>query len=161
LQSLIALMCFAAACFAAASVGWFFRPGKWYAGLAKPRWGPPKGVFAPVWTVLYLTIAFSGWLVWERAGTAVVRVPLTLYGVQLVLNAAWTPIFFGLRRPDLAFYEILLLSACVAATIATFRPIHAGAAWLLMPYFLWVSFAAALNFSIWRRNPAAAVTYRV
>ncbi len=85
------------------------------------------------------------------------RCPTPLYAVQLILNAAWTPIFFGLRRPDLAAIEIAMLWASVLATILLFYPVSAAAAWLLVPYLIWVSFAAALNLSIWRRNPAAHV----
>lgn len=156
-KSLIALASFAIACFAAASMGYFFQPGAWYEALTKPAWFPPDDVFAPVWTVLYLTIALSGWLIWESARQAGKRIALALYGTQLLLNAAWTPIFFGLHRPDLALYEILLLWACIAATVASFRPIRAAAAWLLLPYFLWVGFAAVLNFFIWKLNPAAII----
>jgi tryptophan-rich sensory protein len=121
--------------------------------LAKPSWRPPNWLFAPVWTVLYLMIAVSGWLVWREAGVAGAKIPLTVYAIQLVLNAAWTPIFFGLHRPDLAFFEIVLIWLSIVATILLFYPIHAGAAWLLVPYLGWVTFAAALNFAIWSLNP--------
>ena len=99
-------------------------------------------------------IALSGWLVWREAGLGGAALPL--YALQLILNAAWTPIFFGLRRPDLAVIEIVMLWASIVATIALFHPISPSAAWLLVPYLAWVSFASALNFSIWRRNPASA-----
>ena len=105
---LLALLVFVIGCFLAASTGAMFRPGAWYELLAKPSWRPPSWLFAPVWTFLYLTIAVSGWLVWRKAGVAGAMCPLTVYTIQLVLNAAWTPIFFGLRRPDLAFFEIVL-----------------------------------------------------
>jgi tryptophan-rich sensory protein len=152
-NSLFALPAFGVACFLAAATGAVFRPGAWYKRLAKPSWLPPDWLFAPVWTVLYLSIAVSGWLVWREG--ALNGVPLAAYTVQLALNAAWTPLFFGLRRPDLALAEIVLLWLSVAAIIALFQPLHAGAAWLLVPYLGWVTFAAALNLAIWRRNRLA------
>jgi tryptophan-rich sensory protein len=81
---------------------------------------------------------------------------LAIYAVQLALNASWSPLFFGLHRPDLAFFEIIVLWLSIAATIVLFYPIQAGAALLLLPYLAWVSFASALNFAIWRRNPPTA-----
>jgi translocator protein len=148
------LFVFGSASFAAASAGAIFRPGEWYSRLAKPRWRPPDWLFAPVWTLLYVMIALSGWLVWREKGLADAAVPLTVYAVQLVLNAAWSPIFFGLRRPGLAAIEIALLWASIVATILFFHPVSPAAAGLLGPYLVWVSFAAALNLSIWRRNRA-------
>jgi translocator protein len=153
ISSLVALACFVVACFLAASMGVIFPPGRWYEGLAKPAWRPPNWLFAPVWTILYLMIAVAGWLVWSAAGFTFA---LAVYAVQLLLNAAWTPIFFGLRRPDFAFFEIVLLWASIALTIALVHPVNAAAAWLLAPYLAWVTFAAALNFAIWRLNPETA-----
>jgi tryptophan-rich sensory protein len=150
------LVPFAAACFAAAAMGAIFRPGEWYRRLDKPRWRPPDWLFAPVWTALYLAIAVSGWLVWREAGIADAALPLAVYVLQLLLNAAWTPIFFGLKRPDLALAEIVMLWAAIVATIMLFYPVSAAAAWLLGPYLAWVSFASALTCSIWMRNPAPA-----
>jgi tryptophan-rich sensory protein len=155
-SSLIALLGFIAACFLAAFTGTFFRPGDWYERLAKPSWRPPNRLFAPVWTILYLMIAVSGWLVWREAGFAGAALPLAVYGLQLVLNAAWTPIFFGLHRPDLAFLNIVLVWLSIVATMLLFYPINAVAALLLLPYLAWVAFAAALNFAIWRLNPSTA-----
>ena len=153
--ALLVLPVFIAVCFSAALTGAVFRPGTWYEQLAKPSWRPPNRLFAPVWTVLYLTIAISGWLIWREAGFAGAMLPLTIYAIQLALNAAWTPIFFGRHRPDLAFFEIVLVWLSIVATIALFYPVHAGAAWLLLPYLGWVTFAAALNLAIWRLNPQA------
>ncbi|MGO9235195.1 MAG: TspO/MBR family protein [Methylocella sp.] len=150
---LLALLVFVAGCFLAALTGAVFRPGTWYVQLAKPSWRPPNWLFAPVWTFLYLTIAVSGWLVWCKAGFVGAMLPLTVFTIQLALNAAWTPIFFGLHRPDLAFLEIVLLWLTIVATIALFYAVHAFAAWLLLPYLAWVTFAAALNFAIWSLNP--------
>ena len=148
----LVLIGFVGACFLAAATGAAFPPGDWYERLVKPAWRPPNWLFAPAWTVLYLTIAVSGWLVWRKSGLAGAALPLAIYLVQLMLNAAWTPIFFGLRRPDLAFIEIVALWLSIVATIATFHPVSAAAAWLQLPYLFWVTFAAALNFTIWRLN---------
>ena len=152
IPSILVLVAFVGACFLAAATGAVFPPGDWYERLAKPSWRPPNWLFAPVWTVIYLTIAVSGWLVWRKYGFAGATLPLAIYLLQLVLNAAWTPIFFGLRRPDLAFFEIVMLWLSIVATIATFRSLNAAAAWLLLPYLAWVTFAATLNFTVWRLN---------
>lgn len=121
--------------------------------MEKPAWNPPGWVFAPVWTLLYGLMALAAWLVWRRGGFAANRRALVLFLAQVALNAAWTPIFFGMRLPGLAFAEILLLWAAIGATIGAFRKVDRIAAWLLAPYLAWVSFAAALNFTIWRLNP--------
>jgi tryptophan-rich sensory protein len=139
-------------CFAAASFGGLFMPGEWYAGLKKPSWNPPARVFGPVWTALYTMMAVAAWLVWKRGGFAAQRRPLALFLVQLALNAAWTPLFFGLHWTGVAFAEIVLLWLAIAATIAAFRPVSRVAAWLLVPYLTWVGFAAVLNFTLWRLN---------
>ena len=128
-------------------------PGEWYATLQKPPWNPPSWIFGPVWTALYIMMATAAWLVWQRGGWAGQRRALTLYLVQLVLNAAWTPLFFGLKLPGFAFAEILLLLGAVIAATVAFRKVHKGAAALLVPYLAWVSFAAVLNFTLWRLNP--------
>ncbi len=125
----------------------------WYEQLAKPHWRPPNWVFAPAWTVLYACIAVAGWLVW-RAGSDAAVAALTVYGVQLVLNAGWSAVFFGLHRPDWAFAELVLLWLSIAATMALFAPISTVAVLLLAPYLAWVSFAGALNLSIWQLNRA-------
>lgn len=153
LASVIVLIGFIGACLLAATTGATFRPGDWYEQLKKPSWRPPNWVFAPAWAVLYLTIAVSGWLVWRTAGFAGAAAPLSIYLLQLGLNAAWSAIFFGMRRPDLAFVEIILLWLSIVATIAAFHPVNAAAAWLLLPYLAWATFAAVLNFTVWRMNP--------
>jgi len=145
---------FLLACAAAATPGLVLRPGDWYRGLAKPVWRPPNWVFGPVWLVLYLSIAVSGWLVWRQVGIGNATLALSIYAFQLVLNGLWSIIFFGLHRPGLAFAEILCLWLSIVATIAAFHRVDETAAYLLIPYLLWVSFAAALNFRVWRLNPA-------
>jgi tryptophan-rich sensory protein len=156
--SIAAFVVFAAMSYAPALMGALFRPGTWYEHLNKPAWRPPNWLFAPVWAGLYFTIAVAGWLVWSRAGLDGAKLPLVVYCVQLVLNAAWTPIFFGLHRPGLALLEILVLWLAISTTIFLFYPLHAGAAVLMVPYLAWVSFAAVLNMSIWRRNSASGQT---
>jgi tryptophan-rich sensory protein len=101
---------------------------------------------------LYTAMAVAAWLVWRRGGWATQRRPLLLFLAQLALNAVWTPLFFGLHRPDLAFGEIVLLWLAIAATLAAFCSVSPAAAWLLAPYLAWVSFAAVLNFTLWRLN---------
>ena len=140
-------------CFLPASLGAaFFMPGEWYVALKKPAWNPPPWIFGPVWTSLYAMMAVAAWLVWKRGGFAARRGPLALFLTQLVLNAAWTPLFFGLHQPGFACAEIVSLWLAIAATLAAFRPLSRAAAWLLAPYLAWVSFAAALNFALWRLN---------
>lgn len=135
---------------AAASSGIVFKPGPWYRRLEKPSWTPPNRMFPIVWAVLYLAIAASGWLVWRKVGFAFV--PTALFAVQYALNFLWSPLFFGLRRPDLAFLDIALLWLAVAACILAVLPVDTLAALLLVPYLAWLTVAAALNLSVWRRN---------
>ena len=125
----------------------------WYAGLNKPAFNPPNGVFAPVWTSLYLLMAASAWRVW-RAGPAGGRRrgAIILYAVQLALNLAWSLIFFGLRRPDLALVEVALLLAAVVTTAILFWSRDRLAGVMMVPYAAWVGFASLLNFAIWRLN---------
>ena len=151
----VALGGFVAVCFAAAGIGsWFTYPsvGTWYAGLEKPPWNPPDWVFGPVWTVLYLAMAVAAWLVWRRGGFGGARLALALFGVQLVLNATWSGLFFGLRSPGAGLADIVLLWIAILATILAMRFRSIVAAWLMVPYLAWVSFALVLNFTIWRMN---------
>lgn len=152
-RSFAAFMLALAVTFLAPALGSFTMPGAWYAALNKPSWNPPVWIFGPVWTALYTMMAVGAWLVWRRGGWPAQRRPLTLYLGQLALNAAWTPIFFGLKNPGLAFAEILLLLAAIAMTARPFRRTSLAAALLLLPYLAWVSFAAFLNFTLWRLNP--------
>ncbi|GIF73351.1 putative TspO/MBR-related protein precursor [Asanoa siamensis] len=120
-----------------------------YGALRQPAWAPPSWLFGPVWTVLYATIAVAGWLVWRRVGFTL---PLWAWTVQLVLNAIWTPLFFGAGRYGLAFADIVLLWAAIVATVVLFRRVHRPAAALLLPYLAWVTFAGALNLAVWQLN---------
>ncbi len=152
MRSALALAGWLALTFAAAAMGGIVMPGEWYASLEKPSWNPPNWIFGPVWTALYILMAVAAWLVWTRGGWTTQMRPLTLFLVQLTLNAAWTPLFFGIKNPGLAFAEIILLWLAIAATLIVFRPVSRTAAWLLAPYLAWVSFALWLNFTLWQLN---------
>lgn len=124
----------------------------WYAGLAKPDWNPPSWVFAPVWTSLYILMGFAGWNVWRKVGELRWTSPFGVYWAQLGLNALWSFLFFGMEAPGLAFAEILLLWVMILLTMRVFALYSKAAVWLMLPYLAWVSFAAVLNFTIWRLN---------
>jgi benzodiazapine receptor len=124
----------------------------WYRTIVKPAWNPPDQIFGPVWTTLYIMMAIAAWLVWKPAGLRAAAGPLMLFAVQLVLNIAWSWIFFGLHRPGWAFVEVLILWVAIAATMLAFFQRSRAAGWLLVPYLAWVSFASFLNFTIWRLN---------
>ncbi|MBK5912399.1 sensory protein TspO [Rhodothalassium salexigens] len=143
---------FLGACFAAATTGAVFKPGQWYRTLDKPSWTPPDWLFPVAWSILYVTIAASGWLILRTAGWPAAAPALAVYGAQLVANAAWSPLFFGLKRIDWGLAGVVVLWLSIVATIAMFYPLNATAAWLLLPYLGWATFAGALNFDIWRRN---------
>jgi len=140
------------ACFATASLGAVFPPSDWYAALRKPPWNPPPWIFAPVWTALYAAMAVAAWRVWRRGGWSEQRQALGFFIVQLVLNAAWTPLFFGLHRPGLALLDLTVLWLAIGATMVIFYREDRVAGFLFVPYFIWVSFAACLNFAVWGLN---------
>jgi tryptophan-rich sensory protein len=152
LKSTGALLGFLLLTFCAPALGAFSMPGAWYATLNKPSWNPPAWIFGPVWTLLYLSMAIAVWWVWRQGGWKHQSRALGLYVVQLVLNAIWTPLFFGLHRPGWAFVEILLLLAAVVATTRAFWKTSSFAGALLVPYVLWVSFASVLNGTLWWLN---------
>lgn len=147
--SMLALIGFVIVTFCAPAVGVTAAPGTWYASLNKPTWNPPAWIFGPVWSLLYLLMATAAWMVWTRDGW---KLPLGLYFVQLVLNAAWTPIFFGAHELGWALVEIIALWLAILITLFSFLRVSAMAALMLVPYLAWVSFAAFLNFTLWRMN---------
>lgn len=125
----------------------------WYAGLTKPSWTPPAWIFGPVWTVLYVLIGVAGWRIWiRRASSPAKWLVLRLFAAQLLLNAIWSPLFFGLREPFLALVDIAGLWVMVLLCWNAMRTADALASWLFVPYLLWVSFAASLNAAIWWMN---------
>jgi benzodiazapine receptor len=130
----------------------------WYAGLNKPSFTPPNWLFGPVWTALYIMMAVAAWLVWRKPAGAM-PLPksqyLVVFALQLELNVLWSMIFFGLRSPAGAFADIIALWCAIVATIVLFSRVSLWAGALLIPYLAWVSFAAALNFAVWRLNAGA------
>jgi len=135
--------------FAAASTGAIFKPDTWYEQLSKPSWTPPNLVFPIVWTVLYIMIAASGWLVWREAGMSLA---LAFWVLQWIFNASWSWLFFGRRRMDLGFLNICLLWLSTAGFIVAAWPVSNLSALLFVPYLVWVSIAALLNLTVWRLN---------
>lgn len=152
MRSFIGLIVSIVICFSAAFAGSRFMPGEWYASLVKPSWNPPNTIFAPVWTTLYLMMAFSAWIVWKSFPFAQVKSALIIFVIQLILNALWTYLFFGMKNPGLAFVEIIILWGFILLTTVLFMRLNTLAGLLLIPYFLWVSFASFLNYTIWRLN---------
>ena len=125
----------------------------WYADLIKPALNPPSWVFGPVWTTLFVLMGISAFLVWKKGlEHKYVKIALSIFIGQLVLNTLWSIIFFGLHSPGGAFVELMILWLAILATIIAFARISRLAAWLLIPYILWVSFAGHLNYSIWQLN---------
>jgi tryptophan-rich sensory protein len=140
-------------------VGALFSPGfsasaaHWYLGLVKPDWLPPQKWFAPVWTALYVLMAIAAWIIWRERYHRGRAAAITAYGIQLVLNALWAPAFFGLKNIDAALFDIVALWLAVGWTMREFARVAPAAALVLVPYFLWVTFAAAINLAVWRLNP--------
>jgi translocator protein len=151
-RSVTGLVLWGALVFLAAYIGSQWTSPQWYAELRTPPWSPPAWVFGPVWTALYSMMAVAAWLVWRANGFGGTRLALSVFLVQLGLNAAWSGLFFGLQRPGLAFAEIVVLWWAILATLVLFWKHNRVAGWLLVPYLAWVTFAAALNYSIWRLN---------
>jgi translocator protein len=151
-SSIISLLVWIAISFLPAIFGTRFMPGEWYVQLEKPSWTPPGYLFGPVWTFLYLSMGVAAWLVWKRAGFAAANVALILFIIQLILNGIWSWLFFGLHRPDLALVDIIMLWFLILATGIAFWSQGVFAGLLMVPYYLWVSFASVLNFFIWKLN---------
>ena len=125
----------------------------WYPTLEKPGFNPPSWVFGPVWTVLYVMMGVAVFVIWKKGIHADgVKLALTVFAVQLALNGLWSILFFGLRAPGWALMEIVLLWTAIGGTILLFKRVDPVAAWLLAPYWLWVSFASLLNASLWWLN---------
>jgi translocator protein len=143
------LIFFLALVAAAAWTGATFLPGPFYAALTKPVWTPPDWLFPPVWTALYVMIGLAGWIVWRAQGLGTA---LWLWLVQLALNMAWSWVMFGRKQIDVALFDIAALWVVILAFIIVAWPVRRSAALLFVPYFLWVSYAAALNFELWRLN---------
>ena len=150
----VGLVVCVAVAFAAAAAGAIasIRAAEFYQELTRPAWAPPGGVFGPVWTFLYCCMALASWLVW-REGGARGFTALSVYFVQLVLNALWSWLFFAWREGRWAFIEVLVLWVFILLTILLFWRVRKAAALLLLPYLLWVSFATVLTLAVWQLNP--------
>jgi len=157
--NLPALTLFLILSFAAGALGAVFSPGfsasaaRWYALLVKPHWVPPQTWFGPVWTALYVLIAIAAWIIWRERYHRGRNVAIAAYSVQLVLNALWAPVFFGLKNIGAGLFIIVALWLAVGWTLREFARVRLLAALILLPYFFWVTFAAALNLAIWKLNP--------
>ena len=144
-RQLLSLAVHVALVAAAGYLGAQFEPGAWYEVLEKPRWTPPDWLFAPVWTILYIAIAFAGWLSWRQTSRPVTLSSI-LWFTQLLLNASWSWVFFGVRNPTLALANIVVLLAIIVAFAIVTESRFAAV--LFVPYALWVGFATALNLQI-------------
>lgn len=142
-------------CFATAALGAkaSITAGRFYAQLARPDWAPPGWVFGPVWTLLYVLMALAAWEVWRRKGWSGATPALTLFLAQLVVNGLWSWLFFAWRRGAASMADVVLLLILLLATTRAFARVSTRAALLLAPYVVWVAFATALTFAVWRRNP--------
>lgn len=146
LNNLLAMFCFIIITIGASFIlGFLFSPDSWYAGLAKPFFNPPNTIFAPVWTVLYIMIGVAGWWIWIKAPKSILMV---LWCVQMILNWLWVPIFFGAHNIIMAFFVILLLFFVIIIFIIRAIPRNKVAAYLFIPYGIWVGFASILNGAI-------------
>lgn len=155
-RQLLGLAGWLALAFAAAAVGAVasVQAADFYGQLVRPAWAPPAGIFGPVWTVLYLLMGVAAWLVWREEGEKRAAA-LALFVIQLAVNALWSWLFFGWKLGGLAFGDVLLLLALIAATLFAFWRVRPLAGVLLIPYLAWVAFASALTWSVWQANPGA------
>jgi translocator protein len=152
------LLLFVGLALAAGAIGFWFSPAHsgaiaaWYAGLSKPPWVPPTRWFPPVWIALYVLMGTAAWMVSRERYHAHHRQALAVYFAQLVLNAAWSPLFFGARNIGAGLFVMVALWVAIVSTAREFFRVRAPAGWLFLPYLAWVTFAMGLNFSIWRLN---------
>ncbi len=154
-KQIIALVLSLGIAFSVAWMGAFFTDlsiGTWYPTLIKPAWTPSGAAIGLIWTILYGLMAIAAWVVWLDCGAKRQRHPLGLYALQLLLNLGWTFVFFGLRSPGIALVEIGVLWMAIFVTSVSFWRTSRVAGALMVPYLIWVSFAAALNAEIWRLN---------
>lgn len=154
-RSIVSLLFFIVACLAIGGAGAALTTaeiGGWYRTIAKPSWNPPDAIFGPVWTTLYIMMAIAGWLVWQNCDRKQRRVPMIWFAIQLVLNLAWSLVFFRMHAMGLAFAELVALWLAIVVTMLLFFRRSTVAGLLLVPYLCWVTFAGVLNFTIWRLN---------
>ena len=154
----LTLAAFIAAALAAGALGAAYSPAAsapanhWYALLAKPPWAPPDSWFAPVWTALYVMMGTSAWFIWRERYHRGRSPALAAYAIQLILNAAWAPVFFGAKSIGAGLFISVALWLSIAWTIREFALVKAAAAWMLAPYLIWVTFASVLNLALWKLN---------
>jgi translocator protein len=140
-------------------VGALFSPGfsapaaLWYAAVVKPDWVPPQNWFPPVWMVLYVLMSIAAWIVWRERYHRGRTLAITAYCIQLLLNTLWAPVFFGLKNIDAGLFCIVATWLAVGWTMREFARVKAAAALILVPYFLWITFIAAINLAVWKLNP--------
>jgi translocator protein len=152
------LLLFVGLALAAGAIGFWFSPvhsavtAGWYAALSKPPWAPPTKWFPPVWITLYVLMGTAAWTVSRERYHERHRPALACYFMQLLLNAAWAPLFFGARNIGAGLFVMVALWLAIVSTVREFFRVRAPAAWILLPYLAWVTFAMGLNFSIWRLN---------
>jgi tryptophan-rich sensory protein len=155
-KEIISLIVAIITCQAAGIVGSIFTASKiptWYKGLIKPALNPPSWVFGPVWTTLYLLMGIALYIIWKKGlSTEGVKFALTIFAVQLILNALWSIVFFNMENLGLALINIVLMWISILWTIVLFYRLSPTAGLLLIPYILWVSFASYLNYAIWTLN---------
>jgi benzodiazapine receptor len=152
------LAAFIAAALSAGALGAAYSPAasaatnQWYALLAKPRWAPPDSWLAPVWIALYVLMGTSAWFIWRERYHRGRSPALAAYAIQLILNAAWAPLFFGAKSIGAGLFIIVALWLSIVWTIREFALVKAAAAWMLAPYLIWVSFSSVLNLALWKLN---------
>jgi translocator protein len=157
--NLPALTLFVATALGVGALGAVFSPristsaAQWYAVLAKPAWLPPQHWFAPVWTAMYALMGIAAWLIWRERYHRGRSAAIAAYAVQLILNALWPPLFFGLKNVDAGLFDVVALWLAIGWTLREFARVRIAAAVTLVPYFLWVSFVTAINLGIWKLNP--------
>jgi translocator protein len=157
--NLPALVAFVGLAFAAGAVGAVFSPAvsakaaRWYAMLAKPDWLPPQSWFGPVWAALYLSMGIAAWIIWRERYHRGRSAAIAAYAVQLLLNALWPPLFFGLNYIGGGLFVSFVLWVAICWTIREFARVRAVAAWILAPYLLWATVAVAMNLGVWKLNP--------
>lgn len=154
-RQILGLLGWLAITFAAAALGGFASAdaGAFYRELIRPGWAPPSWLFAPAWSLLYLLMGIAAWLIWRKHGFRKAYAALSLYLIQLAANALWTWLFFVWHLGAFAFGEILILWALILCTVVAFWRVRPIAGALLLPYLAWVTFASALTYSVWKRNP--------
>lgn len=151
-KKVLGLIGWIAVCSLAGIFGAQFEPGSWYELLQKPEWTPPNWVFPVVWPILYMLMGISAWMLWKMKEVSIYQTEFNWFFVQLLLNALWSWLFFGMHMVGTALAEILLFWISIAFTILLFYSRNRIAGILLIPYLLWVSYAVVLNFAIWQLN---------